>query len=203
MTTPISKPMLFSGEMIRAILEDRKSQTRRIIKPQPVMEGNLWVWKGHIDCADHAPHPVGSMIWVRETFLYRNPKANDKNILYLADVAAKDVVEITALFGPWKPSIFMPKSASRITLEVTAVRVERLQDISEDDCAAEGVEPPSCNVCIGSRYGCTIPNNSPGRCPAFMAGYKRSYEILWKSINPGSWQLNPWVWVYSFRRVKP
>ena len=101
--------------------------------------------------------------------------------------------------APWRPSIHMPRWASRITLEITDIRVERLQEISEDDAKAEGVEP----WVIGDgwrEYGLPPDVEAAGTHPLRSA--RDSFASLWESINgPGSWKANPWVWVIEFRRV--
>ena len=177
--------------MVRAILEGRKTQTRRIVKPQPtyrIIEAQAGVTIGMDKSKDGAlwydangkdpgrevacPHgQPGDRLWVRETW-----GPCDGGACYRASERPTVVPD----GGKWKPSIFMPRQASRITLEIVSVRVERLQDISPDDCRAEGM--PRENNDIGVRYG---------------------YGQLWNSINgKGSWDLNPWVWVIQFKRVE-
>jgi hypothetical protein len=96
----------------------------------------------------------------------------------------------------WRPSIFMPRWASRLTPEITAVRVERLQDISDGDAIAEGVD------IFEDGAGFTIPMKN-GKLGSWLRNERDAYSVLWKSINgPESWDANPWVWVISFRRVK-
>jgi hypothetical protein len=201
MTTAIEtkeRPILFSGEMVRAILDGRKTQTRRIVKPQPaglwgstgkvfghtfsgVLEGpkdHYWV------CKYGQP---GDRLWVRETFTV----CADSNIFYRADGKPDpwDGVE-------WKPSIHMPRRASRITLEITGVRVERLNDISEEDAISEGTENRS-----DLAWGHGGQGNDMARW-AVEHGHRYGFLHLWESINgEGSWALNPWVWVVEFKRV--
>ena len=192
------RPILFSGPMVRAILEGRKTQTRRVVKPQPELQLKSARW---MRCADeqHAlftqhdgelcgqmastrkcPYgKPGDRLWVRETWAHRRWMLGDASpsptTVYRAD--GEDLKGCDR----WRPSIHMPRWASRITLEVVGVRVERLQDISEEDAKAEGIE-----WVIGYR----------SRIPLFSA--------LWERINgPGSWDANPWVWVVEFRRVSP
>jgi hypothetical protein len=174
------RPILFTSEMVRAILDGRKTQTRRVVSakhlalfdlgPVAMMSG----WKDR-------PLPygkTGDRLWVRETFC----DATDfgwGRVLYRAsgDACCR-----------WKPSIFMPRSLSRITLEVTGVRVERLQDISSADCIAEG--------CPGD-HG-SIPDYNYHATPA------EHFRHVWKSINgPESWAINPLVWVIEFRVLQP
>ena len=186
------RPILFSGEMVRAILDGRKTQTRRIVKPALVvlerefLEGFYWDWKFESVTFDTKEELLNSFtkycpygkkkdrLWVRET--WRQPEDHEDyergDILYAAserDASSK-----------WKPSIHMPRWASRIFLEIVSVRVERLQDITETDAISEG--------CANAYH------------PDFHTG---QFRELWESINgPGSWEKNPWVWVINFRRLK-
>lgn len=201
------RPILFSGEMVKAILDGRKTQTRRVMKPQPIIGeggsmvdlGNGWavldgIMAGEWNCPYGKP---GDRLWVRETWraggIYAdimkiadlNPAA-DEHIHYRADEQDSGV-------DVWRPSIHMPRWASRITLEVTDIRVERVQDISETDVGAEGIESTL-----------TDPNtgNVVERCP----GDRWAFAGLWDSINAKrgySWESNPWVWVVEFKRVQP
>ncbi len=167
------KPILFSGEMIRAVLDGRKTQTRRVVKPQPV---GLWAAPGKSRCPYGQP---GGRLWVRETFY---PERSHRGpVSYRATWPRDD----DPPDGGWKPSIFMPRWASRITLEIVSVRVEQVQDISEDDARAEGVDDGT---------GQTRPLH-----PYW-------FRALWDSINSKrgyGWEKNPWVWVVAFRRVIP
>jgi hypothetical protein len=190
MTKPIERPILFSGEMVRALLEGRKTQTRRIIKPQPdIADPELEkvlpaAWEdGFIDVK--CPYGIiGDRLWVRETFCAES----QQTIHYRADGWEYDGG------GGWKPSIHMPRWASRIDLEVTAVRVERLQDISEADAVAEGIES-------FMQYGQQAYADYLKRRHCVYDS-RFSFKSLWESINGfDSWQVNPWVWVIEFRRV--
>ncbi|MDD2741258.1 MAG: hypothetical protein PHV02_03235 [Rhodocyclaceae bacterium] len=196
MSDPKERPILFSAEMVRAILEGRKTQTRRAIKLRHdadvvVVDGKVWKpdrvdYAGYVDCPRGQP---GDLLWVRETW------ANflgDDHILYRA--TNDPSIELVAT---WKPSIHMPRWASRILLQITNVRVERLQEISEADAIAEGVElfatpaqPRPSEQCLWKDY------LTPGLSEPSA---KRSYASLWDSINgEGSWTKNPWVWVVEF-----
>jgi len=221
------RPILFSGAMVRAILDGRKTQTRRILKPQPDMslirpeyqDPNLWEfrkrfmfyedgWSGHehafIRKDDPSDMPVwqhrspygepGDRLWVRET--WAQPAALDPGpTVYRADYPAcvpagfENIPPADAI--TWKPSIHMPRALCRQVLEVTGVRVERLNDCSRADAIAEGIAPelegwadysnPSCQMCLDP---------------------VDSYRTLWDSINgAGAWEANPWVWVVEFRRA--
>ena len=180
-----ARPILFSGPMVRALLAGTKTQTRRVAKPQP-----FWVNPG-----DGQPNPMpkcpygvpGDTLWLRETWF----QSEDSSMVhYRAD---NDDPYVTR----WRPSIHMPRWASRITLEVTGVRVERLCAISEADAAAEGVT--QCGD--GGWHAEDTGRDGSSPCWDTASG---SYRLLWESINgPGSWAANPWVWVVSFRRVTP
>lgn len=173
------RPIIFGATMVRAILDDRKSQTRRIAwcgeYPE---EGSV-----EIDC----PYGVaGDRLWVRETFALHDHR--DPPIVYYR-VDDQNKYESD---GAWKPSIHMPRWASRITLEITKVRVERLQDISEEDAKAEGIEP--------ERF---YSGKIARRASVYRGEYYRTpFRYLWEEINDrDAWDKNPWVWVISFCRV--
>lgn len=216
-------PILFKGEMVRAILEDHKTQTRRVIKPQPsegvlrpiphgTMEypkwgqpiagylcgfdgikdlqgsGRLKPWR----CPYGKP---GDHLWVRETFCPLDSDhwtpGMDKPLDRIAYKASCDDVSGDSercrkeLGYKWRPSIFMPRFASRLTLVVTDVRVERVQEISEEDAQAEG-----CDV------GCRKPDCDCAR---------QKFAELWNLINGKrgfGWEANPWVWAVTFARAK-
>lgn len=212
------KPILFSGPMVRAILDGRKTQTRRVIKlptkniyEHPKMggwapttiggnDGSFHIVKGekvatqeqvciwHQTCGVciAVPFQVGTELWVREAWTPLGELSEctgPDDILYRATAT-----EAGKAITNWRPSIHMPRWASRITLRVTAVKVERLQSISEEDALAEGV-------------GMIDPHDPPG---LLRDTYAEMYRDLWNSINgPGSWDANPWVAAYSFERVLP
>lgn len=249
------RPVLFSGEMVRAILAGRKTMTRRIVKPQPIqVDGELrFKWatffdNGHVHTWDREgtggqnwqadeypnenkfraalrrtpyekPCPYGSRgdrLWVRETWTSA-VSAGMAQIAYAADgrwgsmsadfkpvfhgwtlgVTDKVMEDWQELNGnwvgrsyfekKWRPSIHMPRSVARIILDITDVRVERLQDITEEDAVREGVTPGDGSPVNG------FQTESPYSATAAFAG-------LWESINgPGSWDANPWVWAIAFR----
>ena len=209
------RPILFAGPMVRAILDGRKTQTRRLMKPQPVGRAGVvwpaedrWAWSSAagqtmIDERDAqccCPHGYKrDRLWVRETFalapLRTEPDPDDPDDwhpVYRADGDERPWLssldeEAREVKPPWKPSIFMPRWASRILLEITEVRVQRLQDITEADARAEGVTP--------------APFCKSGR-PSGME-HVEAFEDLWDEINGdrATWASNPWVWAISFRRV--
>lgn len=201
------RPILFSAPMVRAILEGRKTMTRRVVKPQPdscdavpprwmppcgQFENGCWWFDWQTAGGWNKGNPLfcpygtpGDRLWVRETFSMDG--SFNASVVYRADGENQ-------YHEAWKPSIFMPRRASRITLEITRVRVERVQAITELDAIAEGVEA----------------------CPDFGVSYRHygdktkytdcatwSFCSLWESINGSeSWNANPWVWVVEFRRVE-
>ncbi|HDR9126237.1 TPA: hypothetical protein QDB31_003272 [Burkholderia vietnamiensis] len=208
-------PILFSGAMVRAILEGRKTQTRRIVKPagahhifqfrgreeargtdEPTGE---WAWcraerviSEHIRCPYGKP---GDRLWVRETHLawWKLDEANPAGPRVFSHVAAyaADGYELEP-GEKWIPSIHMLRAASRITLEITRVRAERLQSISEADARDEGVT-------IEDHH---MRGYSAG---AFRPPSIRAFHDLWDSLNAArghGWDMNPWVWVVEFRRIE-
>ena len=227
----IFKPMLFSTPMVQAILDGRKTMTRRIVKPQPIdntkIDGNFY--EG--DCKDFVKvdgHPnwknqfvsqvskiqKGDIIWVRETWqqeaefiqlsggdwsnAYLKPTGN---YLYKADGVSLEEIKDSVSFGKWKPSIFMPKSACRLFLEVTKVEVQRLQDISNEDAKKEGVQILSYGGF--GRSGEEWKDYLSKISTAFRPSTKSSFSSLWQSINGvESWNENPYVWVYTFKIVE-
>lgn len=212
------RPILFSGPMVRAILDGRKTQTRRIMKPQPTYDGFWWSHKGY-SCGGEkqfrdglplfagCPYgAVGDRLWVREACC-----SDGWSVHYLADndhrefgeTRYDDVIKLHHYSGGFSrqvPSIHMPRWASRITLEITGVRVERLNEISESDAIAEGIESkpqPYGKELDWKYYGWLEKLNQWSTCPI------RSYESLWNSINgPESWAANPFVWVIEFKRIE-
>lgn len=185
------KPILFSGPMVRAILEGRKTQTRRIAKEVATLQpGHKWreCLCMEIDpsdtpcvtcaCRFDARWEAGDRLWVRETFALH---PEDGSTIYRCDRGG-DYQGAAQGYFKWKPSIFMPRAASRITLEITRVRVERLQEISEEDAREEGV---------------------PGYSDGSPMDYRWGFQMLWDSINGKThpWESNPYVWCISFKRI--
>jgi hypothetical protein len=186
------RPIIMCGSMVKATLDDRKTMTRRVIKPQPVeiedcdgIAGIRFNGKWH-DCPYGSP---GDRLWVKETWWCDNP-ATAQDIMSQGEGLYYRATEIhPEIFPKWKPSIFMPRWASRITLEITSVRVERLQEISGKDAVSEG-----CGQGI----------------PLFellhFGGYKKArdeFKDLWDSLNGKKypWSSNPWVWCITFKRI--
>lgn len=190
------RPILFSGEMVRAILDGRKTMTRRVVKPQPEQDTDCpyHIGTGIERKARTCPYgKLGDRLWVRETWRgkewgYDRPR----EVIYRAsdDCYGNPRETTTHPDVKWTPSIYMPRWASRITLEITNVRIERLQDISEEDADFEG---------ISSSFGNW--KNYTDQSVVCQTS-KASFRTLWESINgPVSWGINPWVWVVEFKRV--
>lgn len=234
--TPRERPIIFRGEMVRAILAGRKTQTRRIVRPQPAanlgeLPGPAWN-SGFVDVA--CPHGrPGDRLWVRETWAkcdqmigFRTTESDEgEDVAFAADKTAlmwcmdgRRVAADTYSWNwgklRWRPSIHMPRWASRLTLEITDVRVERLQEISEKDAQAEGAgidwervdsgrsvaeSDYPCVACSGDPRGIAelchpIGRGKPWRCV---------FANLWDAINGkrAPWAENPWIWAMTFRRV--
>jgi len=215
-------PIIFSGPMVRAILDGRKTQTRRVVKPQPpnktrhmqLTEGEWCAFgegtqvAGGAWCGETGDPPFnrwkcpygqrGDMLWVREIW---KPTCSgltvDTYVRYCADDSRREIVHNLECRGHdterWRPSIHMPRWASRLTLEVTGVRVERVQDISNTDLMAEGITPDE------------MPD-SEDPWADFYDRYQVPFMRLWDSINAKRgypWESNPWVWVVEFAMVAP
>jgi len=206
------RPILFSGPMVRAILEGRKTQTRRVVKGAPtnpesyLLGCHKGTWGIHEDVEKDGgvhrlkcPYGVpGDRLWVRESFRVspsRHVPDDHGTLTYSAD---GDSIEFDGseidmkrlILGKGYPSIHMPRWASRISLEITGFRVERLNDISENDAFCEGT---------GYRDIDGTSHHAGGH-PSYSTG---AFKSLWESINgPGSWDLNPWVWVVEFKRLE-
>lgn len=208
--------MIFNSEMVRAILDGRKTQTRRIIKPQPVMyePGQSIHVSDMINDALRCPFgQVGNRIWVREAF--QGPLVSEELLeeyrAYPEKFENPEYCEYAADGGPrpeycdlddnlrhgWRPSIHMPRWASRLTLEITGVRVERLNGISETDAEAEGIDMEAL-FDAQDCYDCIADHNMTGR-PTVTGAFK----YLWESIyGDYTWRANPWVWVIEFKRIE-
>ncbi|KFJ11051.1 hypothetical protein DR66_2018 [Delftia acidovorans] len=205
------RPILFSGPMVRALLAGTKTQTRRVVKPQPDSTHRgfpYWHVGGYRaswcrSAADGGPlepsNPLlcpygqpGDRLWVRETFGHFERNENFKpgcDVFYRAD---GDCLELE----PWRPSIHIPRWASRILLEITSVRIERLQDISDEDARAEGME------CMAGDPECGYRNYLDKTDQDWTLSPRESFQSLWESINgPTSWSANPWVWPLDLRRI--
>ena len=189
------RPILFGNPMIRAILEGRKSQTRRVVKPQPddcmVQQGAVYRHPRnigrYIGNTERAPCPYGvpgDRLWVRETW---RQDPGERGVDYRANGKPASINHDEYARWTWRPSIHMPRAVSRITLEIVDVRVERLQEIKEDDAKAEGCSP-------------LVESDGSVTC----GRRKTVFRELWDSINAkrAPWASNPFVWVLEFRMTK-
>lgn len=220
-------PILFSGPMVRAILEGLKSQTRRVVKfpktgaliydpAQAFVDGSfpnshfLKVPYRHRDEDDELIHRLyskwepGDKLWVKETHQYTDEALNiSPGYVYRATDPDWETME----GWKWKPSIYMPRKASRITLEVLSVRVERLQDISPHDVLTEGVRLPTfAGELLVRISGKFIPSDYLKVKPKVASSEEwliAHYASLWDSLNGENypWKENPWVWVIEFKKL--
>ena len=202
-------PILFNGEMVRAILDGRKTQTRRVIKPQPawieqVGDGEVILYKRRVDESElnekdeiFCPYgQPGNHLWVRETWA-KNIAGCPDGISYRADHIDPHG-DGPANPMKWTPSIHMPRWASRITLEVVSVRVELVNEISEEDAEAEGIEWQANEYGV---YQWKIPGDKDG----WFDYVEDAFSWIWDSINAKrgyGWDANPFVWVISFKKVE-
>lgn len=225
-------PIIFSAPMVRAIIDGRKTQTRRVLKYQPIrctelpvilfpqsrdesimQTGFIWPNAKEQILARCPYGQLGDRLWVRETFQGPLLESEEHEAQFHNDgpdafkkpgfcaYRATDTLDAVDADGNdlgWRPSIYMPRWASRILLEITDVRVERLQDISEEDAKAEGAD-------------CLITANCTDKSRALLDlplmedanPYRNGYALLWESINgDGAWVANPWVWVVEFKRAE-
>lgn len=214
-------PILFSAPMVRAILEGRKTQTRRVVNPQPFcadhgifhIGGRNWQAaaidgmgrRASSGTSDEWRCPYGAAgdrLWVRETFAVGEYARPESKLGFLASATIpKERSENTRLLYaasetevwvpplPWRPSIHLPRWASRLMLDVVCVRVERVQEISRDECRLEGCGTQDVPWCASGRT---------------VHPWVDTYARLWDAINAKrgfGWDSNPWVWVVEFRRA--
>ncbi|ENQ2676698.1 TPA: hypothetical protein MAF88_001647 [Klebsiella pneumoniae] len=224
--------MIFNGEMVRAILDGRKTQTRRPIKWKQTRfteigereDGSKWPWSEDAEHACDFWHPcpfgaVGDRIWVREAFRVHSRATDVATLVYKASernswTEQTHRVPVAVCNKPatpekWTPSLHMPRWASRILLEITDVRVERLNATSEEDAQREGVHTEVWDQTVVAR-------NYAARDEFFQFWsedmphyvemnqlYRSSFRSLWESIyGAENWLANPWVWVIEFKRVE-
>ena len=210
-------PILFSTSMVQAILEGRKTMTRRKVKDfgnqkfevgmweddlrpyalEPLVSDKKGLLKGIpcslIDNSHLCPYGyVGDILWVRETWQWVDIKKDYTGYVYKASGGLD--WEMSNEDWKWEPSIFMPKKACRLFLKITDIKVERLHDISEADAICEGIfKAESCGEIM-------YYNNKQG---GGSLSAKKSFKILWAKINgEESWNANPWVWVISFEQIE-
>lgn len=213
------RPILFSGPMVRALLEGRKTQTRRIIHPQPIIDvrGEM-LWNSNRGPVEYLTRVgakywckhghIGDLLYVRETWVPNEPMRFRENKGYcrttgqFADAVYQDAINLIGGITyradydgagldddvRWNSALHLPRWLSRLTLRITDVRVQRLQDISEEDARAEGAV-----AAIAGHVAFQGPIES----------YRRGFSILWDGINgAGEWDTNPWVWAISFDVIK-
>ena len=215
MTAIKERPILFSAPMVRAILEGRKTVTRRAMKVQPVLNGKFWQvygagWSDGVTSVPAVPgHSLstkcpygtpGDRLWVRETWglqVRHYGGGTGEHIVYRA--TNPDAIYCKSAEGQeypvkWKPSIHMHRHSSRILLEITEVRVERLQDITPEQVTAEGVSTRG-EAMWGSQWWVDAPEQA-------IEDARKDFADLWTSTG-GNWDANPWVWVVEFKRMTP
>jgi hypothetical protein len=198
------RPILFSPAMVEAVLSGQKTQTRRIIKPQPDPSFHVQVGTGlsldgngvfgalyskggiHADFVKCPYGKVGDILWVREKWLDASIGKKDlRDVIYFSSESGKLYDKQGA---KWKPSIFMPREACRIFLKITDIRIEVLNKISDDDCLAEGVYKEKDYYYVGGKFKSSDP--------------KWAFLQLWESINGvNSWDNNPFLWVVKFEII--
>jgi hypothetical protein len=226
----IERPILMSGEMVRALLDGRKAQTRRLMNPQPASveywlhgeesdathghpimrdeSGKGWASCGPFKCRQGKP---GDRLWVREAFI----EALGKTWYRASPPKSREHEQDWRVgAGRWTPSIHMPRKASRITLEVTSVRVERLQAITAEDIRAEGVQLMTTEPNEDGKARAWISVGEKHSMSAYLTGDPKTWSEgvllrakfagLWDSLNGerASWASSPWVWVVSFKRIE-
>jgi predicted solute-binding protein len=204
------KPILFSTPMVQAILDGRKTQTRQVIKNQTALNMLAHNIKQDAVCDSFSPYQLDDVLYVRETFA-PVPSGHVDGIqtgpfIYRAD---RNDDGVTKWSADWKPSVHMPKAAARSFLRITAVKVERLQDITEADAIAEGVENMlqhlECGVPMYYKYDVTKKEAMElgGHWAHVANDAVHSFESLWNKINgPESWDANPYVFAYTFERCE-
>lgn len=181
------RPILFSAPMVRALLDGTKTQTRRLVKGSALdwLSPEVGFDKEFVASPENNLSPygyVGDRLWVREAWARTTVGLGTEMVVY------REGDNRTDYGGPWKPGIHMFRHDSRITLEITGVRVERLQDISNDDAYSEGTGTWAAETAKDGNKWPSMP---------------RAFRGLWESINGAeSWATNPWVWVIQFKRLE-
>lgn len=191
------KGIPFNDDMVRVILEGRKTQTRRPMKPQPELRDNRVLWEhrkgvGFSNCGEGSDYSLflrgcplgqaGDRLWVRETW-----GMDTEGNLHLRSTECESKV-----IGGWNPSIHMPRWASRITLEITEIRVQRVNDITDEDVLAEGCS--KCKRTGADTEDCWMDTS------ALACGFSQVWDSLYAKKGLG-WTENPWVWALTFRRI--
>ncbi len=217
-------PILFSTPMVQAIIEGRKTETRRL-KGLKIINKNPDEWtkdfndaKLYKSCFNgngqfivKCSYQIGDILYVRESFAYKSFSTLGYGVIYKADNSIMENIDDDSInietcfnreykYSNWKPSIHMPKSASRIWLQIKTIGIERLQDISEADSINEGIEhwpnPFLKGIETYQDYSKPVKKGTNG---GFTTA-STAFSVLWSHINgPESWHLNPWVWVIKFK----
>lgn len=190
----IAKPILFNTEMVKAILSGSKTETRRPLKPQPLFyTGRRYIfadetcpkkWEDCDNIISTYQYQPGDILYVRETWCNINKPGTTPDYYYLADYLSPVIEDYDPNEWKWRPSIHMPKEAARIFLRVTDVKVERVQDITEEGAIAEGI-PQEILKEFGRPCG----------------WFKSFWDSVYKSRGY-SWDKSPWVWVIKFERLE-
>ena len=184
-----TKPILFSGPMVRAILDGNKTQTRRVVKLDVARDNRFPTGKHTVmnirdpEAVKYAPYQKGDIMWVRETFCD------------CEEGACFRATPVECTPGKWRPSIFMPKHVCRIFLKITDIRTEWLRDLSHEDALAEGIVEQSGGFAVENPSGGWIRTVDP----------VQTFSTLWDSLNAKrgfGWEASPWVWVIEFERTE-
>lgn len=204
MTAIKERPILFSAPMVRAILEGRKTVTRLTMSVQPELDGAFWkvygagwgagisrvpAMLGHSLAANCPIGMVGERLWVQEAWAIAGGMPHDPGYVVLRSEFDGDYDDCGNPVDRWRPAETMDRDDCRVELEITAVRIERLQDISRADIRAEGLQ-------------CPPELASDDVSPNYRDWYPAAWRELWESTG-GDWDGNPWVWVVEFKRVTP
>lgn len=222
----MSKGICFTEPLFRKVVKEEKIQTRRMITPEPIIKNDWFIreiegWKNspfgvvskYSDCEPERfeimqllkpKYKVGEIVYLKEPYIlyqeeYQESKTSQSGIQYAYKFGNHlSIDEITGKSdSKWKNKLFMPESAARYFIEITAVRAERLQDISEEDCMKEGIDSFFNPLFSETRYKDYLNPNSECRSP------QSSYASLINKINgKGTWEKNPFVWVYDFRLIE-
>ena len=220
------KPIIFSPPMVKAILEGQKTQTRRIIKTPPCQ---IFTYGDSVSVTKprkfkdedarfypYSPYSVGDILWVREKFCNVNAPEFEPDYYYFADTLLPCCEDYDPSEWTWKPSIHMPRAAARIFLKIKSISVGQVQEITEADAKAEGVEKfNQCKTLYEDRVrnrviacgGGAYPIVDCVDCEKYKnTSFKNGFMFLWETLNAKrgfSWKSNPWVWVIEFRRIEP
>jgi hypothetical protein len=206
------RPIIMGAESVQAILDGRKIMTRRVVNPQPewfpevvstsLSSGLVWPltsFGGQCGMPLKQKYHIGDLLWVRETWTEATPYQNS--------AVYKATYEYPQDFThDWKSPIYMPRWASRITLEITDIRVERVQEICWDDCIREGVCSLTLPEDLGNQelYEWLEKKSAPRPLIKSIEDLRESYRVAWNDLNAKrgySWKSNPWVWVLTFKVV--